>query len=284
MTTTPKPIHIPVTDKRETVTQPNWGALDSVSPYTIQRPRWTYKYRTTPKPIYIELHTSKPRSIKPESTERSNKSITQTLYYPTEQPSSTPRIRKMTTDQGPPRVTTPKSTTQKPRTQNRIIDQTQTLYYPTKQTTSSSIKPTTTKTTTKTTTELTTRATTTQKNTTQETTTTRARDRTIRIQPGTILMMNSEYLKEKYITPKLAKTFHRALLADYFGLSEKEMKDIGMTVVAWGFSYQVKDKATKSRGRKRAPKYFCDFKFRSTTFNAGSVGADIKMKIFELDG
>ena len=97
-------------------------------------------------------------------------------------------------------------------------------------------------------------------------------------------MMNSEYLKEKYITPKLAKTFHRALLADYFGLSEKEMKDIGMTVVAWGFSYQVKDKATKSRGRKRAPKYFCDFKFRSTTFNAGSVGADIKMKIFELDG
>ena len=95
-------------------------------------------------------------------------------------------------------------------------------------------------------------------------------------------MMNSEYLKQKYITPKLAKTFHRALLADYFGLSEKEMKNIGMTVVAWGFSYQVKDKATSSRGQ--APKYFCDFKFRSSTFNAGSVGADINMSIVKFDG
>ena len=46
-----------------------------------------------------------------------------------------------------------------------------------------------------------------------------------------------------------------------------------MTVVAWGFSYQVKDKAKNSP----APKYFCDFKFRSGTFNRGYVGADIKM-------
>ena len=37
----------------------------------------------------------------------------------------------------------------------------------------------------------------------------------------------------------MSKTFHRALLADYFGLSEKEMKDIGMTVVAWGFGERV---------------------------------------------
>ena len=108
--------------------------------------------------------------------------------------------------------------------------------------------------------------------------------KTLRVQPGTILMMDSEYLKQKYITTGLATTFHRALLADYFGLSESEMKDIGMTVVAWGFSYQVKDKATSSRGRNRAPKYFCDFKFRSSTFNAGYVGAKINMGITELDG
>ena len=97
-------------------------------------------------------------------------------------------------------------------------------------------------------------------------------------------MMNSEYLKEKYIRPRLATTFHRALLADYFGLSEEEMKQIGMTIVAWGFSYQVKDKATSSRGQNHAPKYFCDFKFRSATFNAGYVGSDINMGITELDG
>ena len=269
----------------ETVTQPDWGPVDSISPYTIQRPRWTFKYRTTPKPIHIEMHTSKPRSsgtsrlIKQESIEKLNEPTTQTLYYPTEQTSTTPTSRKMTTAQVPQRVTTQKNTQEETTTQNRIFDQTQTLYYPTKQTTGS-IKPTTTKTAITTTTE----TTSTLKNSQQETTTIKTHDRTIRIKPGTILMMNSEYLKQKYITPKLAKTFHRALLADYFGLSEKEMKNIGMTVVAWGFSYQVKDKAIKLRGRKRAPKYFCDFKFRSTTFNAGSVGADIKMKITELDG
>ena len=45
-------------------------------------------------------------------------------------------------------------------------------------------------------------------------------------------MMDSEYLKEKYMTPGLATTYHRALLADYFSLSEWEMKEMGMTVVA----------------------------------------------------
>ena len=97
-------------------------------------------------------------------------------------------------------------------------------------------------------------------------------------------MMDSEYLKEKYIKTGLATTFHRALVADYFGLSEIEMKRMGMTVVAWGFSYQVKDKAKNSRDQNRAQKYFCDFKFRSATFNAGYVGADINMGIIELDG
>ena len=89
-------------------------------------------------------------------------------------------------------------------------------------------------------------------------------------------MMDAEYLKEKYLTvsPRLATSFHRALLADYFGLSEREMKEMGMTVVAWGFSYQVKDKAKNS---PVSPKYFCDFKFRSSTFNRGYVGAYIKM-------
>ena len=52
-------------------------------------------------------------------------------------------------------------------------------------------------------------------------------------------MMDSEYLKQKYITTGLATTFHRALLADYFRLSERDMEIMGMTVVAWGFSYQV---------------------------------------------
>ena len=106
----------------------------------------------------------------------------------------------------------------------------------------------------------------------------------LRIQPGTIVMMNSEYLKQIYMKPGLATSLHRALLTDYFGLSEDEMKDIGMTVVAWGFSYQVKDKAPNSQGQNQAPKFFCDFKFRSFTFNAGYVGADIKMDIDELNG
>ena len=90
-------------------------------------------------------------------------------------------------------------------------------------------------------------------------------------------MMNSTYLKEKYISTKLATTFHRALLMDYFELSESEMKEIGMTVVAWGFSYQVKDS-------KQANKFYCDFKFRSGTFNAGYVGADMKLGIVKHNG
>ena len=64
----------------------------------------------------------------------------------------------------------------------------------------------------------------------------------VRVQPGTIVMMNSTYLKENYILNGLANTYHKALLMDYFELSENEMNEIGMSVVAWGFSYQVKDK------------------------------------------
>ena len=104
------------------------------------------------------------------------------------------------------------------------------------------------------------------------------------IEPGTIIMMNAEYLKQKYLKTGLTTTFHRALLADYFDLSETEMKQMGMTVVAWGFSYQVLDKIASSRSKNRASKFFCDFKFRSATFNAGYVGADIKMDITDIDG
>jgi len=64
----------------------------------------------------------------------------------------------------------------------------------------------------------------------------------VRVQPGTIVMMNSTYLKEAYILNGKAKTFHKALLMDYFELSENEMNEMGMSVIAWGFSYQVKDK------------------------------------------
>ena len=71
---------------------------------------------------------------------------------------------------------------------------------------------------------------------------------------------------------------------DYFELSANEMKSIGMTVVAWGFSYQVKDKVQDGQNREKAEKFYCDFKFRSGTFNAGYVGADIKMGISKFDG
>ena len=64
----------------------------------------------------------------------------------------------------------------------------------------------------------------------------------VRVQPGTIVMMNSTYLKEKYILTGLAKSYHRALLMDYFELSESEMDALNMSVVAWGFSYQVRDR------------------------------------------
>jgi len=72
--------------------------------------------------------------------------------------------------------------------------------------------------------------------------TTRPNLKRVRVQPGTIVMMNSSYLKENYILNGRAKTYHKALLMDYFELSENEMNEIGMSVVAWGFSYQVKDR------------------------------------------
>ena len=95
-------------------------------------------------------------------------------------------------------------------------------------------------------------------------------------------MMNSTYLYEKYISTGRATTYHRALVMDYFGLSETEMKQMGMTVVAWGFSYQVKDKKGWTGGR--AEKFFCDFKFRSSTFNAGYVGAKVNIEFGEYKG
>ena len=64
---------------------------------------------------------------------------------------------------------------------------------------------------------------------------------------------------------------------DYFELSEDEMTKMGMTVVAWGFSYQVHD-------GHQSEKFYCDFKFRSGTFNAGYVGADIEMEFTMLNG
>ena len=108
--------------------------------------------------------------------------------------------------------------------------------------------------------------------------------RRIRIEPGTILMMNSTYLHEKYISTGRATTFHRALLMDYFGLSESEMTQMGMTVVAWGFSYQVKDKKFAGRKEGQAEKFFCDFKFRSSTFNEGYVGAKVNIEFGEYQG
>ena len=204
------------TQETITINQPDW-----VSSYTIEKPRRTYAYQSTPKPIHIPIYTP-----------RSEFNTYQSEMHP---------------------VTVPtKLSTRYPTTHTR-------------RTTNAS-------------------RTTTQETTTEEPTTTMTETRTLRIEPGTILMMDSDYLKEKYIRPGLATTFHRALLADYFGLSENEMKQMEMTVVAWGFSYQVKDKATSSRGPNRARKYFCDFKFRSATFNAGYVGADINIGITELDG
>ena len=97
-------------------------------------------------------------------------------------------------------------------------------------------------------------------------------------------MMNSTYLHEKYISTGRATSYHRALLMDYFGLSETEMKQMGMTVVAWGFSYQVKDKKFPGRKDGQAEKFFCDFKFRSSTFNAGYVGAKVNIEFGEYKG
>ena len=224
---------------------------DLVTPYTIEKPRWTYKYRTTPKPIYIKTYTSRPRTSRlsrPSTLRTTVQFYTQSIYKP---------WNPATVSTTFPAIPSSKQTIRTPTTPRTTTTKTPTTATSTKSETTTS---------------------------TYSTTLSMAKERTLRIQPGTILMMNSEYLKQNYIIPGLATTFHRALLADYFGLSEDEMKDMGMTVVAWGFSYQVKDKATNSRGQNRAPKYFCDFKFRSSTFNAGSVGADINIGIVKLDG
>ena len=106
----------------------------------------------------------------------------------------------------------------------------------------------------------------------------------VQIEPGTILMMNSTYLHDKYISTGRATTFHRALLMDYFGLSESDMERMGMTVVAWGFSYQVVDKKFPGRKVGQAEKFFCDFKFRSFTFNAGYVGAKVNIEFGQYQG
>merc|ERR1712131_427119 len=53
------------------------------------------------------------------------------------------------------------------------------------------------------------------------------------------------------------------------------MNEMGMSVIAWGFSYQVKDKPSASQVSSKATKFYCDFKFRSATFNEGYVGRDI---------
>ena len=108
--------------------------------------------------------------------------------------------------------------------------------------------------------------------------------RKVQIEPGTIVMMNSTYLHDKYISTGRATTFHRALLMDYFGLSESDMERMGMTVVAWGFSYQVVDKKFPGRKVGQAEKFFCDFKFRSFTFNAGYVGAKVNIEFGQYQG
>ena len=235
----------------------------------------TNEYRTTPKPIYIRTYP----------TTRQNLPTRQNM--PCDWLKSTcPPVRPETTDWSTP-------------TAESIV--TQSLYkpwnpetastevltgYPIRTTRRPSWRPSRISTTPRTTRqETTTPATSAGTPDTPGTPDTLAQEKLLRIQPGTIVMMDSEYLKEKYALakkPALAKSFHRALLADYFGLSESEMKEMRMTVVAWGFSYQVKDKAKNS---PVSQKFFCDFKFRSTTFNRGYVGAHINMNnSAELNG
>ena len=234
--------------KRQRQTQNTWG-------------KWTRRsrVRTTQSPNAPESITvNLPDWVSPHTVERPR-----WTYRTTPKPVYIPRYRPRTTRSSRRMTTTEESVTQS-------------LYKPWDLFTVSS-KPSAGYST-----KQTTRIPTTPRTTPSETTTTKAQKRTVRVQPGTIVMMDSEYLKEKYIKTGLATTFHRALLADYLSLSESEMKRMEMTVVAWGFSYQVKDKA--AHGQNLAPKYFCDFKFRSSTFNAGYVGADINMGIVKLNG
>ena len=215
-----------------TVDLPDW-----VSPFATERPRWTREYRTTPRPIFIQRYTDRPRTSRPGR--RMTQEPTDLYKMPTREPYVTQSLYKPWNP-----VTVPPPIPAKHTTRKTTLPET---------TMSTTPEPT-------------------------------VGTKSLRVKPGTILLMDSEYLKQKYITTGLATTFHRAVLAEYFGLSESDMIDIGMTVVAWGFSYQVKDKATSALGRNRAPKYFCDFKFRSSTFNAGYVGAKINMGITKLDG
>ena len=228
--------------------------------------KWRNRVKTTQVPSTQETMTiNLPNWVSPNTIERPHWNPYRTTPEPIHIPTYTSRYTPRYTLRYTPRPRTTKSTNLIETTEETI---TQSLYKPWDPVSVSS----------------TTQKTTSPDSMTQEQTTSVVHNKTVRIQPGTIVMMNSEYLKEKYIKTGLASTFHRALLADYFGLSEKEMKRIGMTVVAWGFSYQVKDKATSSWGPNRAQRYFCDFKFRSSTFNAGYVGAHINMGIAKLDG
>jgi len=77
-----------------------------------------------------------------------------------------------------------------------------------------------------------------------------------RIRPGYIIMADASRLK-----PYKGTTMHSKLFHYVFRRSLEQLQNEGVEVLGLGFSYQSKDSKTKE--------WFCDFKFKSTTFNAG---------------
>jgi len=77
-----------------------------------------------------------------------------------------------------------------------------------------------------------------------------------KIQPGYIIME-----KNSIINNFSGRTPHQKLIQYFFGKSLEDLQQEGIEFLAAGFSYQAED--------TRSGKAVCDFKFKSTTFNAG---------------
>ena len=255
----------------------NWESRNWVSPQAVQLP----SYRTTPRPVTLRTYPARLTTERPFLSRRPGRrpyerSTRSPYMQPTNVISTMKAIATVRSTTHPyPRPVSINTFPARPITESPFLNR-RPGRRPYERSTRAPYKyPTTVKASA--TTRSTTSVSTTNPPTTASSSAAPSKILTKRIKPGTILMINSTYLQEKYISTKLATTFHRALLMDYFELSESEMKEIGMTVVAWGFSYQVKD-------NRNSEKFYCDFKFRSGTFNAGYVGADIDMGIVKFDG
>merc|ERR1712235_75138 len=83
-----------------------------------------------------------------------------------------------------------------------------------------------------------------------------------RIKPGYILMNEAEYLTKHYGDRSIS-SMHSKLFQDFSGKDQATLEKEGVYYIGWGFSYQKTDSRTNA--------LICDFKDKSSTFNANDI-------------